>query len=93
MESEKTTHNKRIDLRLKAAGWNVVDWAEWTGNPQKGLKWRSDGEFYLPTGLVNAALARVGAQVPTIPGHDDWLLPSGRSMYEEPEHIQEQGQV
>lgn len=57
--------------------------AEWSGNPQKALKWRSNGELYSPTGLVNAILARIGVQIPTIPGPDYWLLPTGRSMYEE----------
>jgi hypothetical protein len=57
--------------------------AEWTGNPQKALKWRSNGELYSPTGLVNAILARIGVQLSTIPGPDYWLLPSGRSMYDE----------
>jgi hypothetical protein len=57
--------------------------AEWTSNPQKALKWRSDGELYSPTGLVTTILARVGVQAGAIPGPDYWLLPTGRSMYEE----------
>lgn len=64
--------------------------AEWSGNLQKALKWRSNGELYSPTGLVNAILARIDVQLTTIPGPDYWLLPTGRSMYEESKAIEEQ---
>jgi hypothetical protein len=57
--------------------------AEWSGNAQKPLRWRSNDDLYSPTGLVRAVLARVGVALTTIPGPDYWLLPSGRSMYEE----------
>jgi hypothetical protein len=76
---------KELQPRIKAlvAAEPDVAAAEWTGNPQKALKWRSNGELYSPTGLVNAILARIGVQLTTIPGPDYWLLPNGRSMYEE----------
>jgi hypothetical protein len=64
--------------------------AEWTGNPQKALKWLSNDELYSPTGLVNAILARIGVELTTIPGPDYWLLPTGRSMYEESKSIDDQ---
>jgi hypothetical protein len=64
--------------------------AEWTGHAQRALKWGSNGELYSPTGLVNAILARIGVQLATIPGPDYWLLPSGRSMYEESKRIDAQ---
>jgi hypothetical protein len=38
---------------------------------------------YTPTGLVKTILAKVGKPVGNAPGPDYWLLPSGRSMYEE----------
>ena len=66
--------------------------AEWTGNPQKALKWRSNDELYSPTGLVSAILARVGVELTTIPGPDYWLLPTGRSMYEESKLIEGRGE-
>ncbi|MFN2629607.1 MAG: hypothetical protein ABR569_13370 [Gaiellaceae bacterium] len=66
--------------------------AEWTGNPLKSLKWRSNDELYSPTGLVTAILARVGVEVSTIPGPDYWLLPNGRSMYEESKLIDSNSQ-
>ena len=66
--------------------------AEWTGNPQKALKWRSNNELYSPTGLVNAILARVGVELTTIPGPDFWLLPNGRSMYEESKLVDSRGE-
>ena len=63
--------------------------AEWTSNPQKALKWHGDGELYSPTGLVTLILARVGVQAGTFPGPDYWLLPTGRSMYEESKLIEQ----
>jgi RecB family endonuclease NucS len=64
--------------------------ADWTGDVHKPLRWRSDGEVYSATGLVNAILAEVGVSVKTIPGPDYWTLPSGRSMYEESKVVEEQ---
>lgn len=66
--------------------------AEWTGNPQKALKWLSNDELYSPTGLVSAILARVGVELTTIPGPDYWLLPNGHSMYEESKLIDSRGE-
>jgi hypothetical protein len=63
--------------------------AEWTGDVHKPLRWQRDGEVYSPTGLVNALLAEVGIAVKTIPGPDYWLLPSGRSMYEESKLVEQ----
>lgn len=65
--------------------------AEWTGNPQKALKWRGDNELYSPTGLVQAILARVGVEGATVAGPDYWLLPNGHSMYEESKLIEQRG--
>ena len=62
--------------------------AEWTSNPQKALKWHNNGELYSPTGLITAIMVRIGVQPTTIPGPDYWLLPSGRSMYEESKLIE-----
>jgi len=42
---------------------------------------------------VNAILARVDVVVTTIPGPDYWLLPNGRSMYEESKRIDERGEA
>jgi len=60
-----------------------------TSNPQKALKWLADNNLYSPTGLVQAILARVGVEGATVPGPDYWLLPSGRSMYEESKLVAE----
>lgn len=66
-------------------------YAEWTGDNRRALKWRRDGETYSPTALVSAILAEVGITPRTIPGPDYWLLPSGRSMYEESKLLAESG--
>jgi hypothetical protein len=65
--------------------------AEWAGSARArtALRWRSDGELYSPTGLVNTILARIGVDAATIAGPDYWLLPTGRSMYEESKLIEE----
>jgi hypothetical protein len=60
-------------------------YAEWTGDDRRALKWRRDGETYSPTAIVSTILAEFGITPSTIPGPDYWLLPSGRSMYEESE--------
>jgi hypothetical protein len=58
-------------------------YAEWTGDNRKALRWRRDGDDYTPTALVTAILVEAGITPRNIPGPDYWLLPTGRSMYEE----------
>jgi hypothetical protein len=59
---------------------------------EEALRWRRDGEVYSPTGLVAVILAEIGAEMRKIPGPDYWLLPTGRSMYEESKLIESQPQ-
>jgi hypothetical protein len=44
--------------------------------------------LYSCTGLVKKILREVGVDYDAIPGPDYWLLPTGRSMYEESKLIE-----
>ena len=61
----------------------AVGRAVWTSNLRKALQWEFDGECYTPTGLTTAIMARAGIEAGSVPGPDYWLVPTGRSMYQE----------
>ena len=54
MESERQTRRDRIDPRLKAAGWAVIDFKE--GRPLTGLSGHAIAEYPTVNGPADYAL-------------------------------------
>jgi len=58
--------------------------AEWTGlGIRNALRWRHDGKLYSCTGLIETLREQLGLKRTAIPGPDYWLVPSGRTFYQE----------
>lgn len=62
--------------------------AVWTGEGlRKALRWEFDGGSYSASGLVWTILDRLGFSPGSVPGPVFWLLPNGRSLYDESVYV------